>query len=213
MDVPPAADVMRAMVAMFASGDPSEAAKVVAADYLDHQGLGAGPMRGVNGFAQVVRPNHASYEHQEITIEDLFAADDRAVARSGGGGVGATATVLTTKRSTSFGCSMAEPWSTAALTPEPQWPFRGTRPDKGSGDRGAHLRSGGGRRTRPRPAWMKPEPWRAKGTASMLWDAPGRSVRSGIDRAALRSTDPLLSVCNARLVVCSLTLDPGYDYP
>ena len=68
-------------MAMFASGDPSEAAAVVADDYLDHQGLGAGPLRGVDGFAHVVRANHAAHEHQEITIEDVFGAGDRAVAR------------------------------------------------------------------------------------------------------------------------------------
>jgi predicted SnoaL-like aldol condensation-catalyzing enzyme len=69
------------MVAMFASGDPSEASLVVAEDYLDHQGLGDKPIRGVEGFAHVVRTNHAAYEHKEITIEDIFGADDRAVAR------------------------------------------------------------------------------------------------------------------------------------
>jgi|ERR671910_3350276 predicted SnoaL-like aldol condensation-catalyzing enzyme len=81
MDTPTPSDVMRAMVAMFASGDPSDAAAVVAADYLDHQGLGAGPLTGVEGFAHVVRTNHAAYEYQKITIEDLFGVDDRAVAR------------------------------------------------------------------------------------------------------------------------------------
>jgi hypothetical protein len=81
MSAPTASEVMRAMVAMFLSGDPSGAAEVVAADYLDHQGLGAGPLTGVEGFAQVVRTNHAAYEHQEILIEDLFGVVDRAVAR------------------------------------------------------------------------------------------------------------------------------------
>jgi predicted SnoaL-like aldol condensation-catalyzing enzyme len=76
-----ATEVLEAMVAMFASGDPSEAHAVVAEDYLDHQGLGAGPITGVDGFAQVVRTNHAAYQCQEITIEDLFGTGDRAVAR------------------------------------------------------------------------------------------------------------------------------------
>jgi hypothetical protein len=35
-----ATDVLRTMVAMFASGDPSDAAAVVAEDYLDHQASG-----------------------------------------------------------------------------------------------------------------------------------------------------------------------------
>jgi len=81
MDRTTASDVLREMVRMFASGDPSDAATVVAADYLDHQGLGAGPIRGVDGFALVVRTNHEAYEQQEISIEDLFGTDDRAVAR------------------------------------------------------------------------------------------------------------------------------------
>ena len=76
-----ATEVLEAMVAMFASGDPSAAATVIAEDYLDHQGLGAGPMRGVDGFAHVVRTNHAAYEDQQVSIEDLFGVRDRAVAR------------------------------------------------------------------------------------------------------------------------------------
>lgn len=76
-----ATEVLEAMVAMFASGDPSKAATVVGADYLDHQGLGTGPIRGVDGFAHVVRTNHATYETQEVCIEDLFGVADRAVAR------------------------------------------------------------------------------------------------------------------------------------
>lgn len=52
-----AAEVLEAMVAIFTSGDPSGAAVVVAGDYVDHQGLGAGPLRGVEGFAHVVRMN------------------------------------------------------------------------------------------------------------------------------------------------------------
>jgi ketosteroid isomerase-like protein len=76
-----ATDVLRAMVAMFALGDPDGADAVVAPDYVDHQGLGQGPVRGINGFALVVRANRDAYEHQEISIEDLFGTDDRAVAR------------------------------------------------------------------------------------------------------------------------------------
>ncbi len=74
-------EVLEAMVAMFASGDPSAAAEIVAPDYLDHQGLGSGPVRGIEGFAHVVRTNHTAHERQEISVEDLFGAEDRAVAR------------------------------------------------------------------------------------------------------------------------------------
>ena len=78
---PSASEVLRAMVAIFASGDPSEASTLVAEDYLDHQGLGDAPLRGVEGFSLVVRANRAAYEDQEVIIEDLFAEEDRAVAR------------------------------------------------------------------------------------------------------------------------------------
>ncbi len=74
-------EVLNAMVAMFDSGDPTHAARVVAADYLDHQGLGQGPIRGVDGFAGVVTTNHAGYEQQDVTIEDIFGTFDQAVAR------------------------------------------------------------------------------------------------------------------------------------
>ena len=76
-----AVEVLTAMVAMFDSGDPTHAARVVAADYLDHQGLGQGPIRGVDGFARVVTTNHAGYEQQDVTIEDIFGTPDQAVAR------------------------------------------------------------------------------------------------------------------------------------
>ena len=76
-----AVEVLTAMVAMFDSGDPTHAARVVAADYLDHQGLGQGPIRGVDGFARVVTTNHAGYEEQDVTIEDIFGTPDQAVAR------------------------------------------------------------------------------------------------------------------------------------
>ena len=76
-----AVEVLTAMVAMFDSGDPTHAGRVVATDYLDHQGLGQGPMRGVGGFAQVVTANHAAYERHNVTIKDIFGIADRAVAR------------------------------------------------------------------------------------------------------------------------------------
>lgn len=49
--------------------------------YLDHQGLGAGPLRGVDGFAFVVRTNFAAYRDLDVRIEDLFASGDRVAAR------------------------------------------------------------------------------------------------------------------------------------
>ena len=69
------------MVEMFASGDPSNAETFISEEYLDHQGLGKGPITGVDGFTHVVQTNDAVYEQQEVTVQDLFGAGDRAVAR------------------------------------------------------------------------------------------------------------------------------------
>jgi predicted SnoaL-like aldol condensation-catalyzing enzyme len=71
--------VLRAMVAMFASGDPSPAAEYVRPDYIDHEGT----IRGIDGFAGVVRAYAAGYEPgtMVVTIDDVFGADDRATAR------------------------------------------------------------------------------------------------------------------------------------
>ncbi|MCP3857908.1 MAG: ester cyclase [Actinomycetia bacterium] len=81
MDERDTTDVLRAMVAMFVSGDPAEAAAVVSPDYLDHQGIEGTPIQGIEGFARVVRTNHHRFVRQNITIQDLFGIDDRAVAR------------------------------------------------------------------------------------------------------------------------------------
>jgi predicted SnoaL-like aldol condensation-catalyzing enzyme len=74
-------DVLRAMVEMFDGGDPGGAESVVSPEYLDHQGIGSGPVRGIAGFTSVVRGNHAAHEHHEVVIEDLFGSADKAVAR------------------------------------------------------------------------------------------------------------------------------------
>lgn len=113
-----ASGVFKAMVAMFASGNPSDAAAVVAEDYLDHQGLGTGPIRGIDGFALVVRTNYAAYKHLEISIEDLFGVDDRAVARIRWRGQRPDGEALTAKRSTSSELPRAGRSSTGAHVPE-----------------------------------------------------------------------------------------------
>lgn len=78
---PSASEVLLAMVEIFASGDPSNAETVISDEYLDHQGLGKGPINGVSGFAHVVQTNDAVYEQLEVTVLDLFGSGDRAVAR------------------------------------------------------------------------------------------------------------------------------------
>ena len=81
MTDPTATQVLEAMVAMFDSGETATAARVVADSYLDHQGLGEGPMLGVAGFVAVVEASRSGFETKSVTVEDLFGAHDRAVAR------------------------------------------------------------------------------------------------------------------------------------
>lgn len=69
-----AAQVLEAMVAMFDSGDSTDAADVVAEGYLDHQGLGQGPMVGIAGFVDVVEGCRAGFEQMTVTVEDLFGS-------------------------------------------------------------------------------------------------------------------------------------------
>jgi hypothetical protein len=76
-----AAEVMVAMVAMFATGDLSALHATVHPDYLDHQGLGGRPLRGTEGFATVVNAARRGHLGLEVTIEDLITNPDRAAAR------------------------------------------------------------------------------------------------------------------------------------
>ena len=110
--------VLRAMLVMFASGDPSDAAAVVADEYLDHQGLGIGPIRGIDGFAMVVRTSHVAYEHQEISIEDLFGVDDRAVARIRWRGQRHDGAVVDRETIDIIRVADGRPWSTGGHAPE-----------------------------------------------------------------------------------------------
>lgn len=75
------AQVMRSMVAMFATGDLVELATTVHPDYLDHQGLRDGPMHGPDGFATVVATARSNWEVLDVVVEDLIEGDDRVAAR------------------------------------------------------------------------------------------------------------------------------------
>jgi uncharacterized glyoxalase superfamily protein PhnB len=76
-----AGEVMLAMVAMLSTGDLSGLEANVHADYVDHQGLGAGPVRGPAGFASVVGAARDGYSKLEVTVEDLISGTERAAAR------------------------------------------------------------------------------------------------------------------------------------
>ena len=69
------------MVEIFATGDVGAAAGVVARDDVDHQGLGAGEIVGVEGFCHVVAPHEMGSPRSMSRIADLIAAPDRAAAR------------------------------------------------------------------------------------------------------------------------------------
>lgn len=73
--------IMQAMVEMFATGDLAALTSTVAPNYLDHQGLGGQVIHGVEGFAQVVHVARLGYVSLEVSIEDLIAEGNRAVAR------------------------------------------------------------------------------------------------------------------------------------
>lgn len=73
--------MIEAMVSMFATGDLSEIKATVHSDYLDHQGLGAGPIRRPDGFATVVRAARSDNDVLEVAVEDLIEGMDRAAAR------------------------------------------------------------------------------------------------------------------------------------
>jgi predicted ester cyclase len=73
--------VMRAMLAMFATGDVAAVADVVADEYHDHQGLNGVEIHGTDGFCRVVEVARASMLDLTITVEDLVADDERVAAR------------------------------------------------------------------------------------------------------------------------------------
>jgi hypothetical protein len=75
------ADVLRAMVEMFATGDVSDVADVVAADYLDHQGLGTGEMHGVDGFVEVVAVARHGYAQLSVEMISFDERPDRVEGR------------------------------------------------------------------------------------------------------------------------------------
>jgi predicted SnoaL-like aldol condensation-catalyzing enzyme len=80
MERPTASDVMRAMVAMFASGEPSLAATVVADDYFDH-------LFGIDDRAVArIRWRGRRHEGDDVdreTIDIVRVVDGRAVEHWG----------------------------------------------------------------------------------------------------------------------------------
>ncbi len=68
------------MIHMFATGDMALLPDTVSEAYRDHQGLAGVEVCGPSGFARVVEAAR-QLRDLEIGVEDMFAEDDRAVAR------------------------------------------------------------------------------------------------------------------------------------
>jgi predicted SnoaL-like aldol condensation-catalyzing enzyme len=69
------------MVESFSTGDVSYVAELIAPDYVDHQGIGDGALKGPEGFARAVRAARSNIHSLQVDVEDIFGTDDRAVAR------------------------------------------------------------------------------------------------------------------------------------
>lgn len=75
------AEQMRRMVDFFNTGDLSELASVVATDYVDHQGVGQGPLLGADGFAGVVQLSRERHPELSVDIDELHVVGDVVVTK------------------------------------------------------------------------------------------------------------------------------------
>lgn len=73
--------VLLRMLEMFATGDLEAAPATVAEDYRDHQGPTQAPVRGVNGFCEVVRAARSSFVELDVWPEALMTEGDQVTAR------------------------------------------------------------------------------------------------------------------------------------
>jgi hypothetical protein len=73
--------VIRSMVTMFATGDTTKAASVVADEYVDHQGLGDGPIFGADGFCHVVAAARSGFTDLDTSVLDCIAEGEKVVVR------------------------------------------------------------------------------------------------------------------------------------
>lgn len=65
----------------FVTGDLSTVTSLVAADYVDHQGLPGVEIRGPDGFSRVVKSARANSAELRVQIEDLIAQTDKVAVR------------------------------------------------------------------------------------------------------------------------------------
>jgi predicted SnoaL-like aldol condensation-catalyzing enzyme len=73
--------VMRRMVEMFATGNLSDVRAVIAARYIDHQGLSGSAVTGPDGFRHVVMTARSSYPNLRIEVKDLITEGDSVALR------------------------------------------------------------------------------------------------------------------------------------
>lgn len=73
--------LLERVVRMFSTGDASAAEDVFSAEYLDHQGLGEGPLTGPAGFRRVVQVARGAFTKLDVRIEDVLIDDDKVAAR------------------------------------------------------------------------------------------------------------------------------------
>jgi len=70
------------IVAIFTTGDLSAVDSVIAADYIDHQGLHGIRISGPDGFRRVVAAARAAYpEGLNVLVQDTVAEADKVVLR------------------------------------------------------------------------------------------------------------------------------------
>lgn len=72
---------MRRMVDFFNTGDLSTLASVVAPDYIDHQGVGQGPLLGADGFAGVVQLSRERHPKLSVDVDELHVVGDVVVTK------------------------------------------------------------------------------------------------------------------------------------
>ena len=73
--------LMRMVVEIFETGNLSNVAAVIDAQYVGHQGLNGNALKGADSFSQVVATARTAFPDLRVSIEDLIAEDDRVVAR------------------------------------------------------------------------------------------------------------------------------------
>lgn len=76
-DIRGPAEVIRAMVSMFDTGQVDRVAEIVDANHFDHQDGISGP----DGFEKVVAGARSRYTTLDVTVEDLIETTDRVAVR------------------------------------------------------------------------------------------------------------------------------------